>query len=130
MQVLRPMVRIARQVIARNGFADIITVVPKRSTEMTEADMPVRANILVTEVFDTELIGEGALVTFKHAHQHLLEVISSWDCWYSFRFAWGGGWPFSPCLSFMHNYCCCYLDQYDELSCASCITNHTPQISL
>ncbi len=75
MQVLRPMVRIARQVIARNGFADIITVVPKRSTEMTEADMPVRANILVTEVFDTELIGEGALVTFKHAHQHLLEVI-------------------------------------------------------
>ncbi|XP_064394524.1 protein arginine N-methyltransferase 7-like isoform X2 [Halichondria panicea] len=72
-EVLRPMVRIARQVIARNGFADIITVVPKRSTEMTEADMPVRANILVTEVFDTELIGEGALVTFKHAHQHLLE---------------------------------------------------------
>ena len=33
-----------------------------------------RANILVTEVFDTELIGEGALSTFKHAHAHLLEV--------------------------------------------------------
>ncbi len=74
---MRPMVRIARQVIARNGFANIITVVPKRSTEMTEADMPVKANILVTEVFDTELIGEGALVTFKHAHKHLLEVILS-----------------------------------------------------
>ena len=70
------MVRIARQVIAKNGFGSIIKVVPKRSTEMTEADMPVKANILVTEVFDTELIGEGALVTFKHAHQHLLEVLS------------------------------------------------------
>ena len=35
--------------------------------------MPQRANILVTEVFDTELIGEAALHTFTHAHQCLLE---------------------------------------------------------
>ena len=68
------MVRIARQVISKNGFGDIIKIVPKRSTEMTEADMSSRANILVTEVFDTELIGEGALVTFAHAHKNLLEV--------------------------------------------------------
>ena len=69
------MVRIAREVIAANGYSDIITVVPKRSTEMTEGDMERgRANILVTEVFDTELIGEGALVTYAHAHRHLLEV--------------------------------------------------------
>ena len=68
------MVRIARQVITRNEYSDIIHIVPKRSTEMTEEDMPIRANILVTEVFDTELIGEGALVTFAHAHKHLLEV--------------------------------------------------------
>ena len=68
------MVRISRQVISRNNIADVIRVVPKRSTEMTEEDMEGRANILVTEVFDTELIGEGALVTFEHAHKHLLEV--------------------------------------------------------
>ncbi|XP_024947439.1 protein arginine N-methyltransferase 7 isoform X2 [Cephus cinctus] len=36
-------------------------------------DMTKRANILVTEVFDTELIGEGALSTFHHAQQVLLE---------------------------------------------------------
>ena len=36
--------------------------------------MPKRANILVTEVFDTELIGEGAIPTFEHAHRVLLEV--------------------------------------------------------
>ena len=76
-QVLRPMVRIARQVIARNGYSEVIQIVPKRSTEMTSGDMPTRANILVTEVFDTELIGEGALVTFAHAHKHLLEVIAN-----------------------------------------------------
>ena len=70
------MVRIARQVIARNGYGEVIQIVPKRSTEMTSGDMPTRANILVTEVFDTELIGEGALVTFAHAHKHLLEVIA------------------------------------------------------
>ena len=71
------MVRIARQVIARNGYSEVIQIVPKRSTEMTSGDMPTRANILVTEVFDTELIGEGALVTFAHAHKHLLEVIAN-----------------------------------------------------
>jgi len=42
-----------------------------------DGDMPKRANILVTEVFDTELIGEGALSTFRHAHEVLLEVTSS-----------------------------------------------------
>lgn len=71
------MVRIARQVITQNGYSEVIRVCPKRSTEMTEDDMfGGRANILVTEVFDTELIGEGALLTFAHAHKHLLEVIN------------------------------------------------------
>ncbi len=69
------MVKISRQVIEENGYSGVIRVVPKRSTEMTEGDMEGgRANILVTEVFDTELIGEGALVTFVHAHKHLLQV--------------------------------------------------------
>lgn len=37
-------------------------------------DLPHRMNLLVTEVFDTELIGEGALSVFNHAHQELLTV--------------------------------------------------------
>ena len=41
---------------------------------VTGGDMAERANVLVTEVFDTELIGEGALSTFQHAHQCLLQV--------------------------------------------------------
>ncbi len=40
--------------------------------------MPSKANILVTEVFDTELIGEGGIGTFHHAHKCLLEVSISY----------------------------------------------------
>lgn len=36
--------------------------------------MPCRANILITELFDTELIGEGALPSYEHAHRHLVQV--------------------------------------------------------
>ena len=42
--------------------------------DAADGDMEERANVLVTEVFDTELIGEGALGTFRHAHEHLMQV--------------------------------------------------------
>ncbi|KAL1128975.1 hypothetical protein AAG570_013509 [Ranatra chinensis] len=73
-ECFQPMASIAKEVIAANGFDRQIQVVCKRSTELVVGkDMQRRANILVTEVFDTELIGEGAIDTFNHAHQHLLE---------------------------------------------------------
>ena len=78
-----PMYECAKRVIAANGYNDKIKVIRKRSTEVVVAsevdvessdnyDMDERANILVTEVFDTELIGEAAIATFNHAHQYLL----------------------------------------------------------
>lgn len=36
--------------------------------------METKANILITELFDTELIGEGALPSYEHAHQNLVQV--------------------------------------------------------
>lgn len=36
--------------------------------------MQMKANILITELFDTELIGEGALPSYEHAHQNLVQV--------------------------------------------------------
>lgn len=66
----------ALRIIAKNGFSDRIKLIPKRSTDLTvgkECDLEERANILVTEVFDTELIGEGAVETFRHAHKYLLQ---------------------------------------------------------
>jgi len=40
----------------------------------TDGDVPSRANLLVTELWDTELIGEGALPTLRDACSCLLEV--------------------------------------------------------
>ena len=71
------MAKIAIDIITQNGYDDVIKVVPLRSTELVVEKggyMEEKANILVTEVFDTELIGEGVLPTLLHAHQHLLEV--------------------------------------------------------
>ncbi|XP_032687508.1 protein arginine N-methyltransferase 7 [Odontomachus brunneus] len=75
-EAFTPMANCAVRIIKENGFEDKIKLIRKRSTKMTigkNGDMPKRANILVTEVFDTELIGEGALSTFRHAHEVLLE---------------------------------------------------------
>lgn len=56
-------------------MAGKIKIIHKRSTELQiPEDMASKANILVTEVFDTELIGEGAIGTFRHALEHLLQV--------------------------------------------------------
>ncbi|VVD04916.1 unnamed protein product [Leptidea sinapis] len=75
-EAFKPMADCCVKILQRNGVADKIKIIPKRSTDLIvgdDGDMPERANILVTEVFDTELIGEGALSTFDHAHKHLLE---------------------------------------------------------
>jgi len=71
----RPMADCAAKVIEANGFSDKIKLVRKRSTEVVVGeggDMARRANILVTEVFDTECIGEGAISTYSHAAAELL----------------------------------------------------------
>lgn len=72
-EAFRPMADCAERIIESNGMIDSIQLIKKRSTDLFESDLPQRANILVAEVFDTELIGEGAIETFNHAHEHLLE---------------------------------------------------------
>ena len=39
-----------------------------------DGDLQSKANVLVSELFDTELIGEGVLSTLKHALENLVEV--------------------------------------------------------
>lgn len=74
-----PMANKAQKIIHDNGFSEKIKLIRKRSTNVQVGpglDMEQRANVLVTEVFDTELIGEGAIGTFNHAHDALLTT----DC--------------------------------------------------
>ena len=72
-EAFKPMAIVARKCIEKNGMKDKIKIIEKRSTEIiVGVDMEQKANVLVTEVFDTELIGEGAISTFTHALEHLL----------------------------------------------------------
>lgn len=68
-----PVADCAKQVLKRNEFDGRVHLIGKRSTDIEIGkDLFERANLLVAEVFDTELIGEGALETFRHAAEHLL----------------------------------------------------------
>ncbi|XP_018421871.1 PREDICTED: protein arginine N-methyltransferase 7 [Nanorana parkeri] len=75
-EVFTPMAEAAIQIVKANGFGDKIKVINKHSKEVTlgpDGDMMQRANILITELFDTELIGEGALPSYEHAQQNLMQ---------------------------------------------------------
>ncbi|NXB52827.1 ANM7 methyltransferase, partial [Leucopsar rothschildi] len=75
-EVFKPMANVAVKIVEKNGFSDKIKIINKHSTEVTvgpDGDMQCRANILVTELFDTELIGEGALPSYEHAHKYLVQ---------------------------------------------------------
>ncbi|KAM8947509.1 protein arginine N-methyltransferase 7 [Pelodytes ibericus] len=75
-EVFKPMANAAVRIVQTNGLSAKIKVINKHSTEVTvgpEGDMKQRANILVTELFDTELIGEGALPSYEHAQHNLMQ---------------------------------------------------------
>lgn len=64
----------ARQIIETNGYAEKINVIAKGSSTLkVPDDLPRPATLLVSEIFSSELIGEGALPIFEHARKHLLE---------------------------------------------------------
>jgi type III protein arginine methyltransferase len=74
-----PVSEIARKIITANGLKDKIKMINKHSSEVQVGagkDMEQKANILVAEVFDTELIGEAAILTYNEAHKNLMET----DC--------------------------------------------------
>lgn len=69
-----PISNIALKIIETNGFKDKINVIQKHSTKVVLGkDLKEKGNILVTELFDTELIGEGAIEAYNHAHEFLME---------------------------------------------------------
>ncbi|XP_037109470.1 protein arginine N-methyltransferase 7 isoform X2 [Syngnathus acus] len=75
-EVFKPMAKAAKCIVEKNGFADKIKIINKHSTDVTVGpgeDMEMKANVLITELFDTELIGEGALPSYEHAHQNLVQ---------------------------------------------------------
>lgn len=81
---------VARQVIQDNGFSDRITVITKESRELVPRwielscqvvgeDLPEAADIVVAEILDTGLIGEGMLISLDDARNRglLASVLGS-----------------------------------------------------
>ncbi|WDZ83711.1 50S ribosomal protein L11 methyltransferase [Micromonospora cathayae] len=67
------MAEIAREIVADHGMSDVITIVPKRSTDLVVGrDLPEPVDFLVSEIVDCGLIGEGILPTISHAREQLL----------------------------------------------------------
>lgn len=63
----------AREIVARNGYAEHITVVGKRSTDLRIGiDLPRRCDLLVSEIFGDDLVEEGAVASINDAHERLL----------------------------------------------------------
>ncbi|XP_067642449.1 protein arginine N-methyltransferase 7 [Eurosta solidaginis] len=72
-EAFMPMANCAQRIFEANGCSDRARLVKKRSTEICIGkDMPHKANLLVAELLDTELIGEGAISIYNHAHDELL----------------------------------------------------------
>ena len=62
----------ARDIIAANGFADRVEVVAKSSRNVDrDVDLGGGVDLVVSEVFSANLIGEGVLETLHHARNHL-----------------------------------------------------------
>ncbi|MDA1100529.1 MAG: tetratricopeptide repeat protein [Proteobacteria bacterium] len=64
---------VARQIIADNGFADRIQVLNRLSLDLkVGVDLP-PADLVVSEVLDVGLLGEGVLATLRHATRQLMK---------------------------------------------------------
>ena len=62
--------RAARRVVAANGKAESVTVVGRHSTQVKVgfgADVPTGADVIVTEIFDSWLLGEGMVPVMHDA---------------------------------------------------------------
>ncbi|VVA93411.1 unnamed protein product [Arabis nemorensis] len=68
-----PMVKLMRKVLHKNGMAKNINLINKRSDELKVGeDLDSRAHVLVSEILDSELLGEGLIPSLQHAHDMLL----------------------------------------------------------
>lgn len=71
-ELLGPMAEMARRIVARNGFEDVITIHPKQSNELVVGkDLPEPASVVISEILDVTLIGEGVIPSLRHATRYL-----------------------------------------------------------
>lgn len=73
-EVVNDLAVVAKRVIAKNGYADKIDVVNKYSgTIKVGEELPEKADLLVSEILDGAVIGEGVLASHRHAMKELVK---------------------------------------------------------
>ncbi|MGE0717533.1 MAG: tetratricopeptide repeat protein [Alphaproteobacteria bacterium] len=62
----------ATEIVARNGYGDRITVINRQSTQLrVGAELATPADVVIAEVLDVGVFGEGLLPTLRHALANL-----------------------------------------------------------
>ena len=72
-EMFKPIANLAHDIVKDNGYQNKIDIVNKSSNSLEiPHDLSCKADILVTEILDSELIGEGVIPTINDAHKKLL----------------------------------------------------------
>ncbi len=70
----KPLVEVARETVAVNGYSDRVSVISKKSTDMAiGTDMPEKADIFVSELINVGMLAPDMLAILQHARQNLLK---------------------------------------------------------
>ena len=68
--------RVAKETVARNGYAGRIDVVPRLSTQLTVGeggDLPEKADVFVSELINIGMLAPRMLSVLQHARTHLVK---------------------------------------------------------
>lgn len=72
-EMLPQLAKVATDIVAKNKYQHQVKILSKKSTDLIVGeDLPGKANLLVSEILDGGLLGEGVLPTLRHAKEHLL----------------------------------------------------------
>ncbi len=70
---IEPLADQARKIIAHNGFGGVVSVIPELSTDLAiPGDLEDAADVLISEIVASDLIGEGILASIEDASARLL----------------------------------------------------------
>ena len=71
-EVLPILAEVAEETVARNGLADRVKVVPKKSTQLKLGeDLPEKADIFVSELINIGMLAPNMLPIIRHARENL-----------------------------------------------------------